>query len=48
MLGLDGWQWLFLVEGLPAIGLGFFTLRFLDEGPAEAEWLELGGARVTS
>ena len=40
VLGLDGWQWLFLVEGLPAIGLGFYTLRFLDEGPAEAEWLE--------
>ena len=39
-LGLDGWQWLFLCEGLPAIGLGFFTLRFLDEGPEEAEWLE--------
>ena len=27
-------------EGLPAIGLGIVTLRFLDEGPAEAEWLE--------
>ncbi len=40
LLGLDGWQWLFLVEGLPAIGLGFVTLRYLDEGPAEAEWLE--------
>ena len=39
-LGLDGWQWLFLCEGLPAIGLGIFTLRFLDEGPEEAEWLE--------
>ena len=39
-LGLDGWQWLFLVEGLPAVGLGIFTLRFLDEGPAEADWLE--------
>jgi MFS transporter, ACS family, tartrate transporter len=39
-LGLDGWQWLFLVEGLPAIALGFVTLRFLDEGPEEAGWLE--------
>jgi MFS transporter, ACS family, tartrate transporter len=39
-LGLDGWQWLFLCEGLPAIGLGIFTLRYLDEGPEEAEWLE--------
>jgi ACS family tartrate transporter-like MFS transporter len=38
--GLDGWQWLFLVEGAPAIVLGFVTLRFLDERPADAEWLE--------
>ena len=32
-LGLDGWQWLFLVEGLPAIVLGWVTLRFLDDRP---------------
>ena len=38
--GLDGWQWLFLVEGLPAIALGFVTLRYLDERPADADWLE--------
>jgi ACS family tartrate transporter-like MFS transporter len=38
-LGLDGWQWLFLCEGLPAIALGFVTLRFLDERPRDAEWL---------
>ena len=40
VLGLDGWQWLFLVEGLPAVVLGWVTLRFLDEGPEEAAWLE--------
>jgi MFS family permease len=39
-LGLDGWQWLFLVEGLPAIALGWVTLRFLDDRPAQADWLE--------
>ena len=39
-LGLDGWQWLFLVEGLPAIALGWVTLRFLDDRPEEATWLE--------
>jgi MFS transporter, ACS family, tartrate transporter len=39
-LGLDGWQWLFLVEGLPAIALGWVTLRFLDDRPAQAHWLE--------
>ena len=39
-LGLDGWQWLFLIEGLPAIGLGWVTLRFLDDRPEQAGWLE--------
>ena len=38
--GLDGWQWLFLVEGIPAVALGFVTLRYLDERPADADWLE--------
>jgi MFS transporter, ACS family, tartrate transporter len=38
--GLDGWQWLFLLEGLPAIALGFVTLRYLDERPQDADWLE--------
>ncbi|HVG76149.1 MAG TPA: MFS transporter, partial [Thermoleophilaceae bacterium] len=38
--GLDGWQWLFLIEGLPAIALGFVTLRYLDERPADAAWLD--------
>ena len=40
--GLDGWQWLFLLEGLPAVALGFVTLRFLDERPEDAAWLEPG------
>jgi MFS transporter, ACS family, tartrate transporter len=40
LLGLDGWQWLFLIEGLPAIGLGWVTLRFLDDRPEQAGWLE--------
>jgi MFS transporter, ACS family, tartrate transporter len=39
-LGLDGWQWLFLIEGLPAIALGVVTLRYLDERPDDAGWLE--------
>jgi MFS transporter, ACS family, tartrate transporter len=39
-LGLDGWQWLFLIEGLPAIALGWVTLRFLDDRPEQADWLE--------
>ena len=38
-LGLHGWQWLFLLEGIPAIVLGFVVLRFLPNGPREALWL---------
>jgi ACS family tartrate transporter-like MFS transporter len=37
--GLAGWQWLFLIEGLPAVLLGVFTLWFLPDRPAEARWL---------
>jgi len=37
--GLSGWQWLFVLEGLPAVLLGFSVLRFLPNGPAEAAWL---------
>jgi ACS family tartrate transporter-like MFS transporter len=37
--GLDGWQWLFLIEGLPAVILGFVALSYLDNGPEHARWL---------
>jgi D-galactonate transporter len=39
VLGLAGWQWLFLIEGLPAIILGFVTLVYLPDGPKSAAWL---------
>jgi ACS family tartrate transporter-like MFS transporter len=39
LFGLAGWQWLFLVEGLPAILLGVIVLFYLDERPEEARWL---------
>jgi ACS family tartrate transporter-like MFS transporter len=38
-LGLHGLQWMFLVEGLPAVLLGFVVLRYLTEKPADAQWL---------
>jgi MFS transporter, ACS family, tartrate transporter len=38
-LGLAGWQWLFLVEGLPAIALSGVFLRWLPDRPATAAWL---------
>jgi ACS family tartrate transporter-like MFS transporter len=36
---LHGWQWLFLVEGLPAVVLGLVALRFLTDRPEDARWL---------
>jgi ACS family tartrate transporter-like MFS transporter len=39
LLGLRGWQWLFLLEGIPALVLGFVTFRFLTDRPAVAGWL---------
>ena len=37
--GLHGWQWLFLVQGLPAIVLGFLVYLLLEDKPANAAWL---------
>jgi ACS family tartrate transporter-like MFS transporter len=37
--GLKGWQWLFLIQGLPAVLLGIATLCFLDDRPEHAKWL---------
>src|SRR5437762_7441615 len=37
--GLDGWQWLFLIEGLPAVVLGIVAFMYLDDGPQRANWL---------
>ena len=36
---LAGWQWLFLIEGLPSILLGVVALGYLTERPQEARWL---------
>jgi len=38
-LGLRGWQWLFIVEGLPAVVLGVITLFVLTDRPRDARWL---------
>jgi ACS family tartrate transporter-like MFS transporter len=37
--GLAGWQWLFLIEGLPAVLLSLVFFFFLPDSPAEARWL---------
>ena len=36
---LSGWQWLFLIEGLPSVFLGVAALRFLTDCPDDAHWL---------
>jgi ACS family tartrate transporter-like MFS transporter len=38
-LGLHGWQWLFLIQGLPAVLLAFIVLAILPDSPAQARWL---------
>jgi ACS family tartrate transporter-like MFS transporter len=37
--GLHGWQWLFLIQGLPAVLLAFVVLAILPDSPAHARWL---------
>lgn len=37
--GLDGWQWMFLIEGLPCVIFGVLALFVLDDRPADARWL---------
>jgi ACS family tartrate transporter-like MFS transporter len=37
--GLKGWQWLFVLEGIPSILVGFFVWWYLPDGPKSAKWL---------
>jgi len=37
--GLAGWQWLFIVEAIPTIILGFLLLSWLPDKPADVDWL---------
>jgi D-galactonate transporter len=39
LYGLSGWQWLFLLEGLPSVLIGIWTLFYLDDGIRAARWL---------
>lgn len=36
---LHGWQWLFILEGIPAVLLGFLSFVVLSDSPAKAHWL---------
>jgi ACS family 4-hydroxyphenylacetate permease-like MFS transporter len=39
-LGLQGWRWLFLLEGLPAVILGVIAYVYLTDKPKNAAWLD--------
>jgi len=39
VLGIKGWQWIFLIEAVPAILLGFVIFRVMTDRPGRADWL---------
>jgi len=39
-LGLTGWQWLFLIEGIPSIIVGIWVIFYLDSSIKDAKWLD--------
>ncbi len=41
-LGLRGWRWLFILEGIPAMVVGVITVFYLTDWPREAGWLPQG------
>jgi MFS family permease len=46
VLGLRGWQWMFLVEGLLATLTGIWAYFYIDDTPADASWLDAEEKRV--
>ncbi len=40
VMGWDGWRWMFVIEGLPAIVLAVIVFRVLPDKPADAKWLK--------
>ncbi len=44
--GMHGWQWLFLLEGLPSVLLGVLAFRLLPNGPEQAPWLTAAQAQA--
>lgn len=45
-LGLAAWQWLFIIEGIPAVLLGISAFLYFDDGPRNARWLTPEQKRV--
>jgi MFS family permease len=46
VLGLKGWQWMFMVEGLLAAATGIWAYFYIDDKPADASWLDADEKRV--
>ncbi|GBQ91636.1 major facilitator superfamily transporter [Acetobacter nitrogenifigens DSM 23921 = NBRC 105050] len=44
--GVDGWRWMFFLEGLPSIIMGFVVFATLPDKPSEARWLTPAEARI--
>ncbi len=38
-MGLHGWQWMYIIEAIPALMMTFFVLGYLTNRPSEAKWL---------
>jgi ACS family tartrate transporter-like MFS transporter len=39
ILGIKGWQWIFIIEAIPAVILGLFIFRVMTDKPSRADWL---------
>ncbi|GJD66861.1 Putative metabolite transport protein NicT [Methylobacterium frigidaeris] len=44
--GMHGWQWLFLLEGIPSVVLGFVVMAWLDDRVEDARWLNDDEKRI--
>ncbi len=44
--GMHGWQWMFVIEAVPAVLIGLATLAYLDNGIAKAKWLTDGEKKL--
>jgi MFS family permease len=44
--GMNGWQWMFVLEAVPAVALGIVVLLYLDDGIRSARWLNDSEKRV--
>jgi len=42
VMGLKGWQWLFIIEGIPSVLLGIVSWFYLTDRPEHADWLSAG------